>query len=177
MRCTIILLCFVAIPLIVAVPIAQPDGEEETTPSDESEDDLGGAVDVDWDPYLTDGEQGENGDSGDHLSLEDTIRKSMDKVSSNIRDRIQAIPKKMKYLAVLVVLGLLAYASVSGVPVPEESKEETATTAPSDTTDEAKGEKPANGGPTDFLQNIIRNAMNSLPPNIAERIQMVGLHF
>uniref|UniRef100_A0A2M3ZY65 Putative secreted protein n=1 Tax=Anopheles triannulatus TaxID=58253 RepID=A0A2M3ZY65_9DIPT len=90
MKCTIIVLFFVAITVIVAVPIAHPDGEEETKPTDH-EDDLTG-VEVDWDPYLTGDEQNEDAGSGEHLSLEDTIRNSMDKVSSNIRDRIQAIP-------------------------------------------------------------------------------------
>uniref|UniRef100_A0A2M3YW75 Putative secreted protein n=1 Tax=Anopheles nuneztovari TaxID=30067 RepID=A0A2M3YW75_9DIPT len=89
MKYSIILLCFLAITVIVAVPIAHPDEEKqkEAKPS-EDEDDLGGAVDVDWESYLPDDDAG----SGDHLSLEDTIRNSMNKVSSNIRDRIQAIP-------------------------------------------------------------------------------------
>uniref|UniRef100_A0A2M4A7H9 Putative secreted protein n=2 Tax=Anopheles triannulatus TaxID=58253 RepID=A0A2M4A7H9_9DIPT len=85
---------------------------------------------------------------------------------------------KMKYLVVLLLLGLLAYASVAGAPVPEESKEEATTAASGDTTDAAvNGEKPANGAPADFLQTIIRNAMDSLPPNVKDRLQVVGLNF
>uniref|UniRef100_A0A2M3ZEB1 Putative secreted peptide n=1 Tax=Anopheles braziliensis TaxID=58242 RepID=A0A2M3ZEB1_9DIPT len=89
-----ILLCFVTITVIVAVPIAHPDEEEEAKPEEEEtkpledEDDLGGVVDVDWESYLPDEDAG----SGDGLSLEDTIRNSMNKVSTSIRDRIQAIP-------------------------------------------------------------------------------------
>uniref|UniRef100_A0A2M4C4Z8 Putative secreted protein n=1 Tax=Anopheles marajoara TaxID=58244 RepID=A0A2M4C4Z8_9DIPT len=83
----------------------------------------------------------------------------------------------MKYLVVLLLLGLLAYASVAGAPVPEESKEETTTASSGDTTDAANGEKPANGAPADFLQTIIRNAMDSLPPNVKDRLQVVGLNF
>uniref|UniRef100_A0A2M4C570 Putative secreted protein n=1 Tax=Anopheles marajoara TaxID=58244 RepID=A0A2M4C570_9DIPT len=83
----------------------------------------------------------------------------------------------MKYLVVLLLLGLLAYASVAGAPVPEESKEETTTASSGDTTDAANGEKPANGAPGDFLQTIIRNAMDSLPPNVKDRLQVVGLNF
>uniref|UniRef100_A0A2M4DQB3 Putative secreted protein n=1 Tax=Anopheles darlingi TaxID=43151 RepID=A0A2M4DQB3_ANODA len=91
MNCTIILLCFVTITVIAAVPIAHPEEEEEAKPSDD-EDDLAGGVDLDWDPYATDGEEDKDAGNGEHLSLEDTIRNSMDKVSSNIRGRIQAIP-------------------------------------------------------------------------------------
>uniref|UniRef100_A0A2M3ZXS9 Putative secreted protein n=1 Tax=Anopheles triannulatus TaxID=58253 RepID=A0A2M3ZXS9_9DIPT len=89
----------------------------------------------------------------------------------------------MKYLGVLLFLGVMAYASVAGAPVPQESKEETttakgeATTAKGETTDAPKAEKPANGGPTEFLQNIIHNAMNSLPPNLKDRLQVIGLNF
>uniref|UniRef100_B6DE35 Hypothetical salivary protein 8.2 n=1 Tax=Anopheles darlingi TaxID=43151 RepID=B6DE35_ANODA len=91
----------------------------------------------------------------------------------------------MKYLAVLLLLGLLAYAGVEGVPVPEEGKEETTTVAASTTTaaadsattDTAKGDKPGIGSPPSFLKNIIDKAMNSLPPNIKERIQVIGLNF
>uniref|UniRef100_A0A2M3YWE1 Putative secreted protein n=1 Tax=Anopheles nuneztovari TaxID=30067 RepID=A0A2M3YWE1_9DIPT len=82
----------------------------------------------------------------------------------------------MKYLAVILLLGVLAYVSVAGAPVPEESKEET-TTADTTTTDAAKEDKPPKGGPPEFLQNIIRNAMNSLPPNVKDRIQMIALNF
>uniref|UniRef100_A0A2M4C4L0 Putative secreted protein n=3 Tax=Nyssorhynchus TaxID=44543 RepID=A0A2M4C4L0_9DIPT len=87
---TIILLCFVTITVIVAVPIAHPEEEQEKEQAEplEEEDDLAGGEDLDWQSYLPDEDAG----SGEHGSLEDTIRASMDKVSSNIRDRIQAIP-------------------------------------------------------------------------------------
>uniref|UniRef100_A0A2M3YX21 Secreted peptide n=1 Tax=Anopheles braziliensis TaxID=58242 RepID=A0A2M3YX21_9DIPT len=81
----------------------------------------------------------------------------------------------MKYFVALLLLGLLAFVSVAGAPVPEESKKETTTTVSSDTTDAAEGEKTGNGDPTEFLQNIIRNAMESLPPYLRGSVQMNGL--
>uniref|UniRef100_A0A2M3YY61 Secreted peptide n=1 Tax=Anopheles braziliensis TaxID=58242 RepID=A0A2M3YY61_9DIPT len=81
----------------------------------------------------------------------------------------------MKYFVALLLLGLLAFVSVAGAPGPKESKKETTTTDSSDNTDAAEGEKTSNSDPTEFLQNIIRNAMESLPPYLRGPVQMNGL--
>uniref|UniRef100_A0A2M3YX04 Secreted peptide n=1 Tax=Anopheles braziliensis TaxID=58242 RepID=A0A2M3YX04_9DIPT len=81
----------------------------------------------------------------------------------------------MKYFVALLLLGLLAFVSVAGASGPKESKKDTTTTVSSDTTDAAEGEKTSNGDPTEFLQNIIRNAMESLPPYLRGSVQMNGL--